>query len=241
MHSIHPGRMPGAWRLIAEARTARTLRFPSAVVAARAASSRFSWQIAPLRPSRAPKASVVNDSLSIILPVRDAEATLNERVHRLLDLVPDLTRQFEILVVDDGSGDHTLEVARELARQYPQVRPIALAQPSGRDVAIKTGLSQAQGRTVLVSEDGGTISPTDLRRLWSLRHDRGVVIARAQQRPGALDPGLLDRLTTWGQALRNLARRTGCGGIQMIRRDEAQSLAPGNASSKGLQFHIYDR
>jgi hypothetical protein len=46
-----------------------------------------------------------------------------------------------------------------------------------------------------------------------------------QRKPGIFDPELLDRLMTWGQALRNLARRSSPGGIQMIRRDEAQSLA----------------
>ena len=61
-----------------------------------------------------------------------------------------------------------------------------------------------------------------------LRHERGPLQNRLRQRPGILDPELIDRLTTWGQALRNLVRRSSCGKIQMIRRDEAQSLAGRN-------------
>jgi hypothetical protein len=90
---------------------------------------------------------------------------------------------------------------------------------------VKTGLASATGETVFVPEDVAPLSPTDLRRLWSLRHERGVVLSRLQRRPGIFDPELLDRLATWGQALRNLARRSSPGGIQMIRRDEAQSLS----------------
>ncbi|HMC11423.1 MAG TPA: glycosyltransferase family 2 protein [Pirellulaceae bacterium] len=177
----------------------------------------------------------MNDSLSIIIPVRDAEATLAEQVHHLLDLLPDLTSSFEIVVVDDGSTDHTPELARDLARQYPQLRLIRHQEMRGRAVAVKTGLASAQGQTVLVKEDFATVSPTDLRRLWSLRHDEGVVMARTERQPGIFDPALLERLNTWGQALRNLAKRASPGGIQMIRRDGAQSLAGGNAAFNSVR------
>ena len=173
----------------------------------------------------------MNDSLSIILPVRNAEATLAPQVHDLLDLLPDLTTQFEIVVVDDGSTDHTVDLVREMARQYPQLTLISHSESRGRDSAVKSGLASARGSTLLVQEDRAAISPTMLRRLWSLRHDRGIVMARTQQRPGLIDEEILDRLTTWGQALRNLAKRASTGGIQMIRRDAAQSLAGSNANS----------
>jgi hypothetical protein len=42
-----------------------------------------------------------------------------------------------------------------------------------------------------------------------------------QQRPGVLDPDLLERLSTWGQTLRELARKNAPGGVQLIRRDAA--------------------
>ncbi len=175
----------------------------------------------------------MNDSLSVIVPVRNAEAHLRRQAHQLLELLPDLTDDFEVVIVDDGSTDHTADAARELAREYPQLRLIGHSEPRGREVAIKTGLSVAQGQTVLVQEDFADVSPTDLRRLWSLRHDSKLVIARTQRQPGIFDAALLERLTTWGQALRNLARRASAGGIQMIRRDGAQSLAGANAEIRG--------
>jgi polyisoprenyl-phosphate glycosyltransferase len=175
----------------------------------------------------------VNDSLSIIVPVRNAEAHLHRQVHQLLELLPDLTADFEIVIVDDGSTDHTPETARELAREYPQLRLICHSEPRGREIAVKTGLSSAQGQIVLVQEDSADVSPTHLRRLWSLRDDRQVVMARSQRQAGIFDAALLERLTTWGQALRNLARRASPGGIQMIRRDGAQSLAGANAVIQG--------
>jgi glycosyltransferase involved in cell wall biosynthesis len=182
----------------------------------------------------------VNDSLSIIIPVRDAEAVLTEQIHQLLDLLPDLTGRFEIIVVDDGSRDHTADVARDLARQYPQLRLICHSEMRGRDMAVKTGLASARGQTVLVKEDFAAISSTDLRRLWSLRHDEGVVMARTERQRGVFDPATLDRLNTWGHSLRNLAKRANPGGIQMIRRDAAQSLGGGNAALSDVRVVASD-
>jgi glycosyltransferase involved in cell wall biosynthesis len=165
----------------------------------------------------------VNDSLSIILPVRDAERTLSEQVHELLEVLPDLTSRFEVLVIDDASRDQTPEIAAELARTYPQLRLIRHSQPLGLDLAVQTGIGRALGQTILVHDTAGRASPTDLKRLWSLRHDRQVVLARAHQ-PGTLDPALLERLATWGQTLKSLARYKPKGGLQMIRRDAAETL-----------------
>jgi glycosyltransferase involved in cell wall biosynthesis len=174
----------------------------------------------------------VKDSLSIIFPVRNAESSLAGQVHELLEILPDLTSRFEILVIDDGSSDHTADVAAELSRQYPQLRCLRLQEPQGHEAAIKLGVSRSLGQTLLIHEGNGRLSPTDLRRLWSLRHDRGLVMAHAQQ-PGLLSPDLVERLCTWGQTLRNLARHKQKAGIQMIRRDAAESLLWSARSASG--------
>ena len=167
----------------------------------------------------------MNDSLSIIVPVRNAEAMLAGHISRLLDLLPDLTHRFEIVVVDDASADHTVELVRELAREFPQVRLICHNEMKGHEAAIKTGLQWANGKTLFVQEAAIAPSHTDLRRLWSLRHDSDVVMARAARQPGLFQPELLDRLTTWGQSLRNLAGAAAASSIQMIRRDALAAVA----------------
>jgi len=172
----------------------------------------------------------LNDSLSIIVPVRNAEATLAAHIDRLLDLLPDLTHRFEIVVVDDASTDHTIEVVRELAREFPQVRLICHNEMQGHQAAVKTGLQWAQGKTLFVQEAAIAPSHTDLRRLWSLRHDADVVMARAARQPGVFQPELLDRLSTWGESLRKLAGGAAASSIQMIRRDALAAVAADDAA-----------
>jgi glycosyltransferase involved in cell wall biosynthesis len=166
----------------------------------------------------------VNDSLSIVVPISNAESTLARQIHRLLDILPDLTNRFEVVIVDDASVDHTVDVARDLAAQFPQVRLIRHRQTLGTEAAVRTGLQWASGRTVFVQEDPASLSPTDLRRLWALRHDEELVMARSEPRPGIFDDRLLARLSQWGRKLQSLSPPAAGGGIHMIRRTAVERL-----------------
>ena len=93
-------------------------------------------------------------SLTVLLPVQDAQATLTETVEEVLDVAAELTDRFELLIIDDGSADATSEIAHELTRHYPQVRAIRHAMPLGRDAAVRTGLAESQGEVVFVRDKG---------------------------------------------------------------------------------------
>src|SRR5262249_23917166 len=146
-----------------------------------------------LHHARRAKGPSVEDSLSIVIPVRDAQAVILDRLHYLLDLVPDLTGRFEIVVVDDASRDHTAEIVGDLARQYPQVKLVTHPTRRGLFVAAKTGLAAATGETIFVQEDMNAVSANHLQRLWTLRSDRNLVIARAEGTPSSLSPELIER------------------------------------------------
>jgi len=182
----------------------------------------------------------VPDSLSVIVPVRNAETSLVGQIERLLDLLPDLTPDFEILVVDDGSTDHTVDLARELTQRFPQVRMIRHTQPRGAEATAQTGLSWARGQTVIVQEEPAALGATELRRLWSLRREPPAVQPRGARRADLFAPALLERLATWAQSLRHLADGGSLGSVRMIR-DRAADVCLGASETEHRADGAHDR
>jgi glycosyltransferase involved in cell wall biosynthesis len=162
-------------------------------------------------------------TLSVILPVHNAELSLAGNVYELLEVLPDISARFEILIVDDGSTDQTAEVAYELARCYPQVNVVRHAERRGLSAAIQAGMVRTTGDIVFVHDDDAPISAAELRTLWSLRNDQDLVSARAETPLPA--PG---RVTAPAKPTRGLHPSHeisgGLGSVQMFRRQGFEQL-----------------
>lgn len=105
-------------------------------------------------------------SLTVLLPVHNAEATLAATATRILEVVCELTDRFELVIIDDGSADGTSEIGDELSRSYPQVRLLRHGESIGREAAIRIGLQQSDGQIVLVYGEAGGVAVDGIARLW---------------------------------------------------------------------------
>ncbi len=89
--------------------------------------------------------------LSVVVPCFNEEATIRETHLRLvatLETVPDL--DFEIVYVDDGSHDATLNLLRGLQHADVRVRVLALSRNFGHQMALTAGLQAAAGAAVVL-------------------------------------------------------------------------------------------
>ena len=112
---------------------------------------------------------MTDNTLSIILPVHNAQETLALRVAGMLEILSELTSRFELLIVDDGSTDETPDVANQLTRQFPQVELVWQSDRDGTNTALRMGLERARGNIVFVHDKAGPLGRQDLRRIWTLR------------------------------------------------------------------------
>lgn len=107
--------------------------------------------------------------LSIVLPVYNAESTIRGQIDRLLEQAGELTPQFEVVVVDDGSTDDTFDIANEVATRYPQVSVIRQPQRRGLGAVIRRVKRRLSGRWVMVHDGVSPLETSQLRRLWNQR------------------------------------------------------------------------
>jgi glycosyltransferase involved in cell wall biosynthesis len=106
-------------------------------------------------------------SLSVFFPAYNDSGTIASMVIRTVKAAAELTSDFEIIVVDDGSGDGTAEIADELARTYPQVR--AVHHPINRDygAALQTGFRAASKELIFYTDGDAQYDPAELTLLWA--------------------------------------------------------------------------
>ena len=167
----------------------------------------------------------MDQSLSIIVHAHNAQHTVVSHVTELLEIATDLTDEFEILIVDDGSLDQTEEVTYELSLRYPQVRLARHESQLGIAASIRTGMRHTSGDIVLVHEEPAVVRPSEVQRLWALGADDQVLMARPDPlttSPKPLDAGLLQRLMAWGAKVSQTVEERQRGGLQMIRRRAAE-------------------
>jgi cellulose synthase/poly-beta-1,6-N-acetylglucosamine synthase-like glycosyltransferase len=105
-------------------------------------------------------------SLSVLLPVRNMQSTLSAQVEQILDVMPELTGCFELIIIDDGSTDATIEVADELTRRYPQVVVLRHGTPRGSVAAVQTGFQRSRGEVICVKSERGGMPLDQVPQMW---------------------------------------------------------------------------
>ena len=112
-------------------------------------------------PARQPQ-----PGLSIFFPAYNDSGTIASLVITALKAAGSLTSDFEVIVVNDGSADHTAEVADELAKQYPQVRVVHHEVNRGYGGALRTGFAAASKEFVFYTDGDAQYDPAEVTRLW---------------------------------------------------------------------------
>lgn len=89
--------------------------------------------------------------ISIVIPVYNEEAILHAAVVDLRERLAPLGWRWEVILAENGSRDRTIEIARELAGRYPEVRLLSTGEPNyGK--ALRRGILEARGELVLCDE-----------------------------------------------------------------------------------------
>jgi len=98
--------------------------------------------------------------ISVVVPVFRESALIAEVVARISSAVSAVDADYEIILVDDGSDDHTFEEVRRHAVEDAHVRAIRLSRRFGKEAALLAGMSRARGEGV-ITIDGDLQHPPE--------------------------------------------------------------------------------
>ncbi|MCA2621583.1 MULTISPECIES: glycosyltransferase family 2 protein [unclassified Microcystis] len=87
---------------------------------------------------------------SLIIPIYNEEETIPELYRRVSDIMDSLDDSVELILINDGSGDRSLKLMRELQERDARVCYISFARNFGHQAAVTAGLNFARGQVIVV-------------------------------------------------------------------------------------------
>ncbi|HWX42075.1 MAG TPA: glycosyltransferase family 2 protein [Blastocatellia bacterium] len=103
--------------------------------------------------------------ISVFLPVYNEAANIIPLSRSLEESLDALGRSYEIVYVDDGSTDGSLDLLRGLAERDPRIRVISLRRNYGQTAALSAGIDHARGRILVPMDADLQNDPVDIGRL----------------------------------------------------------------------------
>ncbi len=125
---------------------------------------------------------------SVVAPVFNEREIIPELVRRIASVLESLGEDFELILVNDGSTDDSLEILRGLSQQNPHLRIIDLSRNFGHQAALYAGLCRASGQAVVLMDGDLQDPPEVLPRmieLWEEGH-QVVYAVRRERKEGLL-------------------------------------------------------
>jgi len=134
-------------------------------------------------------------SISTFFPAFNDGGTIPSMVISALRTLPRVTDDYEVVVVNDGSSDHTAEMLEELARVYPQVRIVTHPQNRGYGGALRSGFGSAKKDWIFYTDGDGQYDPRELVRLVdAVREDTDIVNGYKIERHDPLHRVIIGRM-----------------------------------------------
>ena len=122
-----------------------------------------------------------SNSLSVVIPIYNDEEVIGELLRRLTAVVEDIVSEYEIILVDDGSRDHSWEIMQQERAQRDHLRIARLSRNFGQQNAIAAGLSLTTKDLIVLMDSDLQDRPEDIPVLIdALLADKEATMAIAQ-------------------------------------------------------------
>lgn len=126
--------------------------------------------------------------LTILSPMYNEESNLNTSISMITETLKNFHKPWELLLVNDGSTDNTLEMVRELEEKIDNLRVISYPVNCGRGKALRTGFEHARGRYIITIDFDLSYSPDHIlsiyEKLVDPREMNDVVLGSAYMKGG---------------------------------------------------------
>lgn len=120
--------------------------------------------------------------ISVVIPVYNEELHIADSVEKIILHVREVTKEYELILIDDGSTDRTWDRLTEIVQRVPHVRAIGLSRNFGKEMALCAGLEASTGRAVIVMDGDLQHPPALIPQMVQIWRTQGVEIVECVKR-----------------------------------------------------------
>ncbi|MCG2812299.1 MAG: glycosyltransferase family 2 protein [Candidatus Aminicenantes bacterium] len=165
--------------------------------------------------------------LSVLIPVYNDEEVLDELNKRLVHILPQFIKEYEIVLVDDGSKDNSWAKIEELKKHNGHIVGIKLIRNFGQQNAIAAGLDHVAGDIVVIMDSDLQDRPEDIPKLVQalLKNDASMAIAKWKSRKDGFFKVFASRLFfKVSNRITKIKHQPNLGVFRAIRREVVEEL-----------------
>lgn len=138
---------------------------------------------------------------SVVVPVYNSEHTLEDLYKRLKAVFEQtIHEEFELILVDDSSRDHSFEIMKKLRNQDKRVKIVQMARNFGQHPALLCGFSFVKGDFVITMDDDLQHRPEELPKMINALNENpevDVILAKYEGRKHNLIRRMGTRVSVW--------------------------------------------
>jgi glycosyltransferase involved in cell wall biosynthesis len=137
--------------------------------------------------------------VSIIVPLYNEQDNVARLCTATHEALARMRRSYELVLVDDGSSDTTVEVAAAIARSDPRVRLVVLSRNSGQTAAMAAGMANARGKYLVTMDGDLQNDPRDIPMLLDTLEDDYDLVAgwRMKRQDKLVTRKIPSRIANW--------------------------------------------
>ena len=176
-----------------------------------------------------------NEVISFVVPVYNESNGIAKVVEELKYSMKMLNMEYEILLVDDGSTDKTLEKAKELENRHNgTVKALSYNENRGKGFALKYGFERSKGGLVFFIDGDDDLPPRQIRRFLEIMYRNGAdVVIGSKRHPDStvVNYPASRKFLSWGyflliKGLFNLNVRDTQVGLKLFKREVLEQVMP---------------
>lgn len=166
-------------------------------------------------------------SLSLFFPFWNEEENIERIVKKAIPIAENVAQKREIIMVDDGSSDKTLEIARRLASKNPNLRVVSHKPNRGYGAALREGMTNAQYDLIVFNDGDGQFDFGEVTKFLEKIESADIVIGyRKKRHDQPFRHFLMHLLKIWDFIFFGFYFRDIDCGFKMFKKSAVEKIQP---------------